>query len=693
VKRADGRGSGRGPEDAGPKLEMQYAEMAALLEHVPEGIVVLDAEGRPIKWNRAALELHGLSGAEDAGRRLSDLINEYELSYPDGRPMPQAEWPASRVLRGEKLDQYEVHVRCIASDWTRVFSYSGALINGPGGKPLMGVLTLRDITSLRQAQSSIQRDREDLDRAQAVAHTGSWRLDARSGELSFSDESYRMFGIPVGTKLTYESFLGHVHPDDRALVDGKWKAALQGEPYDIEHRIIVGGRVRWVRERAELEFDSGGRIRGGFGTVQDITGRKLARQALQAEKRDLEERVRERTRELEISLGSLELEMSERLKAEEGLRSMTEDLERQVLERTEALAESEKRYRTAFEASVNQLLLIRAVRDANGAVSGWRYMDVNENALRIANLERDNVVGRMAGEAMPEIAAAMATQWADVLATGRHRSHEAAFQGRDYLISVSRMDADTVVSSSVDITDRRRSEEALRKARERNAQQEKLAAIGRLAGGVAHEIRNPLSAMKSAVYYLKLALEKPDPNVADTLALLDREIARSETVISSLLGLAHPGRQARADVDINSCVREALEAGAPADVVVETRLDGTVPKVRADPAQIAVVFGNIIRNAFEAMPGGGRLTVSSHSENGSLSVSFSDNGTGILEEDLQRIFEPLVTTKDGGTGLGLPMAKVLVEGHGGSIAVESEPGKGSTFTVKLPVKKTSGPGE
>jgi PAS domain S-box-containing protein len=114
-------------------------------------------------------------------------------------------------------------------------------------------------------------------------------LDTQRNELSWSDEAYRIFGITPGTPLTYETFLAAVHPDDREYVERKWTAALSGEPYDIEHRILADDTVKWVREQAELEYDSAGGLIGGFGTVQDITARKRAEEAVrrQAELLDL----------------------------------------------------------------------------------------------------------------------------------------------------------------------------------------------------------------------------------------------------------------------------------------------------------------------------------------------------------------------------------------------------------------------
>jgi PAS domain S-box-containing protein len=158
---------------------------------------------------------------------------------------------------------------------------------------------LRTARSKAEQQAlALRESQEDLNRAQAVAHTGSWRLDVRRNELTWSDEVYRMFSIPKGTPLTYESFLAFVHPDDRDFVDKSWKAALAGEKYDIEHRIVVDDKIKWVRERANLEFDKDGTLLGGFGTVTDITARKQMEEELRKSRDELEKRVEERTAEL-----------------------------------------------------------------------------------------------------------------------------------------------------------------------------------------------------------------------------------------------------------------------------------------------------------------------------------------------------------------------------------------------------------
>jgi PAS domain S-box-containing protein len=146
------------------------------------------------------------------------------------------------------------------------------------------------IRRLVQAVQLTSQERDEtaayLAEAQTLSHTGSWYLDVVHNRLSWSDEVFRIFGIQFGTPLTYETFLAAVHTDDRAFVDQAWKKALHGAAYDIEHRILVGREVRWVREKAQLEFDASGRATKGMGTVQDITERKRAEEVLR-ERADL----------------------------------------------------------------------------------------------------------------------------------------------------------------------------------------------------------------------------------------------------------------------------------------------------------------------------------------------------------------------------------------------------------------------
>jgi PAS domain S-box-containing protein len=229
-------------------------------------------------------------------------------------------WGWSKALHPDDLDQtariwrnavagiksYEVEYRIRRYDGVyRDFLARGVPIFEDDGNIREWVGTCIDITERKKAEQTLRESREDLKRAQAVAQTGSWRMDIQRNELIWSDENWRIFGVARGTPLTYETFLSTVHPDDREYVDRKWMAALRGEHYDIEHRIVVGDSIRWVRERAELELDKDGLLLGGFGATQDITEKKYAemrlreaKEALQKVNEELESKVQDRTAEL-----------------------------------------------------------------------------------------------------------------------------------------------------------------------------------------------------------------------------------------------------------------------------------------------------------------------------------------------------------------------------------------------------------
>ncbi|HEX6735532.1 MAG TPA: response regulator [Azonexus sp.] len=166
---------------------------------------------------------------------------------------------------------------------------------------LVGALAVSMARSQRRqhaAQLHLRESRDTLDRAQSVAHVGSWNLDMASNRLECSDETYRLFGIPPGTPLTLETFVERIHPDDREQVMSAWNAALSGHPYRIEHRIVVDGETRWVMEQAEFQYRGDGQAMSGIGTVQDITERKASEAELEAHRNHLEAMVEARTAEL-----------------------------------------------------------------------------------------------------------------------------------------------------------------------------------------------------------------------------------------------------------------------------------------------------------------------------------------------------------------------------------------------------------
>ncbi len=202
----------------------------------------------------------------------------------------------------------------------------------------------------KRANRALSESEEDLKRGQAVSQTGTWRLDIRRNKLHWSEEVYRIFGVPIGTSLTYETFLSNVHPDDRQFVDQQWMSALKGHPYDVEHRIVVGGQIKWVREKAELEFDDRGAFKGGFGTSQDITERKHDQMALSESNQELNEYAYALTHNLKAPFravqnyaGFLTEDLADRLEDEP--KQYLEGIKKAIIQAADQFADLESLYR------------------------------------------------------------------------------------------------------------------------------------------------------------------------------------------------------------------------------------------------------------------------------------------------------------------------------------------------------------
>ncbi|MFQ6080821.1 MAG: sensor histidine kinase [Candidatus Bathyarchaeia archaeon] len=236
----------------------------------------------------------------------------------------------------------------------------------------------------------------------------------------------------------------------------------------------------------------------------------------------------------------------------------------------------------------------------------------------------------------------------------------------------------------------------LRESQEKLLRAERLAAIGELAAMVGHDLRNPLQSITNAAYVLRTFYEslpaevkkgKVSEDAQKMLQIIQGEVAYANQVVSELQDFAKIQGPDLQDINLNSVIHDALsEVEIPDNIEVITRLDETLTRFRADPNQIRRVCSNLISNAVDAMPEGGKLTITSSRKGDFVEVKVQDTGVGISKQNMEKLFTPLFTTKARGLGLGLLICKNLVEGHGGSIEVESEVGKGSTFTIRLPIQ-------
>jgi signal transduction histidine kinase len=236
---------------------------------------------------------------------------------------------------------------------------------------------------------------------------------------------------------------------------------------------------------------------------------------------------------------------------------------------------------------------------------------------------------------------------------------------------------------------------------DRMKERDRLAALGEMAAGLAHEIRNPLGAIKGAAQLLlPQNADAPAPAETEFLSIIVEEANRLNRVVSQFLDYARPYRGEPQPLDVNEVVRKTAQLvtpppvgdAAPPPVEVVLSLADELPRARADAEQLRQVFLNLAINAVQAMPTGGKLTISTSVRKGGrrgapaqfLEVRFRDNGAGIPAAELKNLFIPFYTTKEKGTGLGLPISQRIIENHGGTIEVRSRVGVGSTFTVVLP---------
>ncbi len=217
---------------------------------------------------------------------------------------------------------------------------------------------------------------------------------------------------------------------------------------------------------------------------------------------------------------------------------------------------------------------------------------------------------------------------------------------------------------------------------------EKMAILGKIAGSIAHELRNPLSIINNSAYFLKMRLKNFEEKVIKNLNTIQKEVARSDEIITELIDFAKIEPLILEKGNVNYLIKEALSnCNIPTNITISLNLDTNLPPIMLDPIKIQLVFRYIISNAIQAMPNGGIIDMTTLARNDVLEIICRDTGMGIPKEDLPKIFEPLFSTKMQGMGLGLTIANGIVEMHEGIIEVESKVGVGSTFFVKLPIER------
>ncbi|HSL22186.1 MAG TPA: PAS domain S-box protein [Vicinamibacterales bacterium] len=629
--------------------------------------------------------------------------------------------------------------------------------------------------STRRLEDALRASAARLNKAEAIAHLGSWELDLATNTLSWSDEVYRIFGLqPQEFPATYEAFLQAVHPDDRAAVDAAYTSSLREgrDSYEIEHRIVrpSTGQIRTVHEKCEHLRNAAGQIVGSVGMVHDITDRKRAEAVLAESRRktttilesitdccfelDADGRftyVNERARAfyrrpLEQLLGRSYAEVfpvargsvvevfcrqviAEQQAVHFETKSVVNDrwaefhacpsdggvtvYFRDITDRKqaeEALRISEARLKTIVENLTEGLV----VTDIDGTFLHWNpaaiamhgFASLDEGRKKLPDFESIFELTSADGRILP------LEEWplARILRGERLRDLEIAVRrradGRRRVFSYGGdlvRDADghplLAVVSLTDVTDRKLTEQSLREANERlrEADRHKNEFLAMLS----HELRNPLAAIRNSLFIL----ERTPPGSNDARVareVIDRQVGRLVRLVDDLLDVTRISRNKihleLQPLELNDLVRRTVADQRPAFEQSAIQLETAVPEspivVMADRERLAQVISNLLHNAGKFTPEGGRVRVSVEAEGAARQavIRVADTGAGMPADVVTRVFEPFMQAEHtrarshGGLGLGLALAKGLIDLHGGAIAAESEGvGKGSLFTVRLPL--------
>lgn len=611
----------------------------AVADTANDAIITVNNEGRIIYINNTVERIFGYISTELIDRKLEILIpgrgdagqkSAFESTINSGNSLLRGQ---TVELTGRRKNGEEFPIELSVAAWE---------INSE--LYLTGMI--KDITVRKEIEKELIDKQESLIEAQKIARLGSWEWIIKSDTVRWSDEMYSIFEVPPGTVITNEKYLQLLDENAQKERSEIIKKALEAKkPFNYYLKIKTPeGKAKILNSQGEIELGDNGEAVRMVGTVIDVT---------------------------------------------------------EIKEAEENIKRSEKRLSEAQQIA---------------KLGSWEY--ILTTGQQIWSDEMYRIYGFSPGEIEPDYGAilemihpsdAEKVEKTTAQLLGNPETHELEYRiitknGRlKYLVVDVRVEYGEdskpvrMYGSVQDVTEIKIVEEELRKTNEKliAAQKElvhseKLAALGRFSSGIAHEIRNPLANI-SALAQL-LAKTKLDERSQKHLKyiLINTDIANK--IIKDLLNFASPEDLVFKEENLSEIMDNLAESVKPrcreAGVEMEVQLPENLPHIKIDRVKFENAILNLISNAIDAMPSGGKLFMSVISDNvhKEIIIMVTDTGTGISPENLDKILEPFYTTKEDGTGLGLGMAYQTVKSHNGNFNIRSVEGEGTTVEIKLPIK-------
>jgi len=635
----------------------------------PKDVEKCAAMVRIVNMNKSTLNLYDVTSLEEivgSSSGLSGVFTEESNRQFAGQ--------LAALAQGKRYYEAEDENRTLRGE-TKHCNLICAVVPGYEQSLAKVLVCLVDLTPQKKLDAELRSTKERLEYViqsnPAVIYSGKPLPDFSDWELTFvSDRVVSMLGYEP------EEFVGplafwysHVHPDALqeipTLNQNLWREGHRTFEYQFLHK---DGSYRWLHDEASGTLDSEGKPVAVYGYWTDITAQKEAEQAQQKS----EGEYRRLFESSPISLWEEDFSAVKQFLDELRQKGVS-DFGAHFANNPKDV---EKCSRLVKVLTVNKATLdLYNAKSVDGILGGLSaVLTEDSNRKQFAH----ELVAWAQGEQYYEAEMDNKTLRGET----KHCNVICAVVP-GYETSLAR-----VLVCIVDLTPQKQLETELVKS-------QRLAAIGETAAMVGHDLRNPLQGIAGAAYNIRRHLRNAlDPSTKEMLAVIDNGVQYANDIINDLLEFSREIQLQLLPTTPKSVVSKTLaDLEVPNNIMVE---DTTVnvPRILADEAKVKRVLTNLIQNAIEAMPEGGKLSISSMNTQRDVSISIRDTGFGIPKEMVAKLWTPLSTTKAKGVGLGLPICKRIIEAHGGSISVESTVGKGTTFTLNLPIQNVqSGGGE